>query len=236
MTYDSTEARARAQVRVACGRIAGGAAAIVEAHRLGVPEGPHDRPWAPDYHGEAVLVYAESLPDTYQRDIAALFSRSAQTMAAGSIPARLAENWAIVTEYFRHASDAIAEYLTSPSAESRELVEVTSAEIEGRDSPPMVIRFDALARLTTRNGAIRLEQAAVTVREHMKHPLLEVLDSREQHMLKRLAAGAAVVDLAAEMGHSERSIYRALAGLWKKLGVSSREAGVRKALSDGLAD
>ena len=38
------------------------------------------------------------------------------------------------------------------------------------------------------------------------------------------------------MGHSERSVYRALANLWKKLGVPGRNEGVQKAASAGYLD
>ncbi len=82
----------------------------------------------------------------------------------------------------------------------------------------------------------RLERAAVAVRQHMDAPLPLGLDSSERHMLARLKAGAAIADLAAEMGHSERSMYRVLARLWDRLGVPNREEGVRKAAEEGLVD
>ena len=236
MIDGSSKAGLHAQVRVACGRITGGAAAILEAHRLGVAEGPHERPWTPDYHRDAVHIYAESLPPWYQRGIAALFDRSVQTMAEGSIPAQLAEDWVIVMDYMRCASASIAENLTPPRSESRQPAAASLLEIEGRNSPPMVIRFDALARLTTVGGASRLERAAIAVRQHMEAPLPAMFDGRERHLLKRLSAGAAIADLAAEMGYSERSIYRVLVGLWEKLGVADRTEGMHKALSEGLLD
>ena len=210
-------------------------AAIVEAHSLGVPEGRHQSPWASGYHRDAVHVYAKSLPSSYQRDIAALFKRCAETMPNCSIPARLATDWNMVSDYTRCASAAIREYLASPKSESRQPAAI-AAEVEGRDSPPIVIRFDLLARLTTSDGASRLEHAAVAVRQHTDALVPSVLDGREGHLLKRLAAGAPIVDLAAEMGYSERSTYRVLAGLWEKLGVPGRQEGVRKATSEGLLD
>ena len=181
-------------------------------------------------------IYAESLHPSYQRDIGALFGRCAETMSEGSIPARMAKDWVIVRDYLRCASTAIAEHLGSPGAEPRLSDAVSSTEIEGRGSPPLVIRFDALARLTTSGGARRLEQAAVAVREHLDDLAPETIDDRERHMLKRLAAGTAIVDIAAEMNYSERTIYRALASLWDKLGVPGREDGIRKAVSERLLD
>lgn len=231
-----SDAQLRAQVRVACGRIAGGAAAILEAHRLGVAEGRHDKPWTSGYHREAVHIYAESLPAWYQSDIAALFDRSLRTMDGCSIPARLAQDWVIVTEYMVSARTAIGEWLASAESAPEQQAPTSLPTVDEQETPPLVIRFDALAGLTTSNGAGRLEQAAISVRQHMEAPVPEVLNDRELELLKRLANGVAIADLAAEMGYSERSVYRALANLWKKLGVPGRKEGVRKAASVGLLD
>ena len=236
MIDGSSEARLHAQVRVACGRITGGAAAILEAHRLGVAEGPHEKPWTIGYHRDAVHIYAESLPPWYQSDIAALFSRSARTMAGCLIPARIAEDWVIVTDYMVSARTAILKWSASVESRPDQRASTSAPTVDEQETPPLVIRFDALARLTTSDGARRLEQAAISVRQHMEAPVPEVLDEREIELLKRLADGAAIVDLAAELGYSERSVYRALASLWKKLGVPGRKEGVRKASSAGLLD
>ena len=236
MMGGSSEARLHAQVRVACGRIAGGAAAILEAHRLGVAEGAHENPWTLGYHRDAVHIYAESLPPWYQSDIAALFGRSARTMGGCTIPARLAEDWVIVSDYMVSARTAILEWLASAESKPHQRASTSVPTVDEQETPPLVIWFDALARLTTSDGARRLEQAAISVRQHMEAPVPEMLDERELELLKRLADGVAIVNLAAELGYSERSVYRALANLWKKLGVPGRKEGVQKAASVGLLD
>ncbi len=221
---------------MACGRIAGGAAAILEAHRLGVDEGPHAKPWTLGYHRESVHIYAQSLPPWYQSDIAALFGRSTRTMAGCTIPARLAEDWVIVTDYMVSARTAILDWLASVESRSDQRASTSAPTVDEQETPPLVIWFDALARLTTSDGARRLEQAAISVRQHMEAPVPEVLAERELELLKRLADGVAITDLAGEMGYSERSVYRALANLWKKLDVPGRKEGVLKAASVGLLD
>ena len=225
----------RAQVRVACGRIAGIAAAILEAHRLGVAEGPHECPWTLDYQREATHIFG-SLPTWYESDVAALFGRGAETMDGCSIPARLAQDWVIVTEFMISARRSILERLASKDPDLRPRTPSLGESIDELETPPFVIRFDALASLTTSVGAKRLEQAAIAVRQHMEAPLPEILDDRELELLKGLANGEAIADLAAEMCYSERSIYRALANLWKKLGVPGRKEGVQKASLEGLLD
>lgn len=99
----------------------------------------------------------------------------------------------------------------------------------------MVVRFDLLARLTSSEGARRLERAAVAVRDHMDAPL-PALDDIELAMLIQLKAGVAIVDIAAELGYSERSMYRSLARLWDKLGASDRKEGILRATEGGLLD
>lgn len=233
MTDSLADAQRRALVRVACGRIAAGAAAIVEAHRLGIAEGPHEQPWTPEYHRDAVRIYAETLPPAYEIAVAALFGPSADAMDGGTIPARLAEDWIIVHDYLRCASEAISAFLPTPDS-VHHAAEALSTQIEAQDTPPTIIHYDELAALTTREGAGRLQRAAAAVRAHLEHPAPETLDDRERHLLTRLSEGAAIAQIAVEVGYSERSIYRALASLWKKLGVPGRADGVSMALAEGL--
>ncbi len=228
-----SEDRLRAQIRLACGRIAGGAAAIVEAHHLGVPEGPHSRPWAIEYHREAVHIYNESLPSRYQLDMAALFGRCAKTMSEYSIPARLAEDWVIISDYLTLARSTILDSLAPQGADAAGAPAALEA-IANREAPPMVIRFDALARLTATDGARRLHRAAVEVRQQMESPVPAALDERELRLLKHLADGASIADIAQELGYSQRSVYRAMASLWETLGVNGRTEGVQRATAQGL--
>ena len=225
----------RGQVRVACGRIAGIEAAIVEAHRLGVAEGPHERPWTLGYQREAAHIFG-SLPAWHESDVAALFGRCAETMDRCSIPARLAQDWAIVTECLVSTRHSILERLASADPDPRRRTSPLRAPVDELETPPFAIHFDALAAMTTTDGAMRLEQAATAVRRYMDAPSSEILDDREHELLKRLANGEPVADVAAEMGYSERSIYRALASLWRKLGVPGRKEGIQKAALEGLLD
>ena len=220
---------------MACGRVIGVTAAILEAHRLGVAEGPHECPWTLDYQREASRVF-ERLPAWYESKVAALFGRCAETMNSCSIPARLAQDWVIVTESMVTARRAILERLDSADPDLRSRTSSLNESIEELETPPFMLRFDALAELTSRAGAMRLEQAAIAVRQYMEAPSPEFLDDREHELLRRLANGEAIADLAAEMGYSQRSIYRALASLWEKLGVPGRKEGIHKASLEGLLD
>ena len=107
MGVELSEGLALARVRLACGRMVGGADAILEAYRFGAPEGPHREPWSAEYHREAVHIYSESLPWSYQSDVARLFRDSSSAMAGCLIPSDLAGDWAIVTAYMREAAGSI---------------------------------------------------------------------------------------------------------------------------------
>ena len=225
---------AMTQLRLACGRIASGARAIAEAHRFGVPEGPHDELWAAAYHREAVHVYGESLPRSYQRDIASLFSHSADALAETTIPTSLAEDSLIVAGYMRSACAAIVSWLDAEPGGLEAPEPSEPPEID--DHMPVVIHFDRLAALTTRQGACRLERAAVAVQHHVGTPPVPALDGGQQRLLQGVASGAPIVDLAAEFGYSRSSMYRELSKLWRALGVSDRAHAIRKAAEAGLLD
>lgn len=204
-------------LHLACGRIVSSARSIVEAHCFGVLEGPHGHPWTTDYMSEAVKVYAEALPVSYQRDVASLFRRSGETMAEVSIP----------------ASDALERQLAA-QPESAPSQPATSPEID--DHEPVVVRFDRLAGLTTSAGARQLEQAALAVQGEVDGRAAVPLDEEHMRLLRAVASGAAIADLAVEFGYSRRSMYRELAKLWRALGVSGRVQGVRRAAAEGLLD
>ena len=207
---------------------------MLEAYRFGVPEGPHRAPWTAEYHREAVLVYNESLPWSYQRDVARLFRDSERAMAGRLIPSDLAGDWAIVTAYMREAAGSIEDWLASDGPPPQRSGPAGSPELTLDN--PRVVHWDALAGLTTQDGTRRLKNACVAVKQYFDAEAPQSLDASERVMLERLASGAVIADLAAELGYSERSMYRELSKLWDKLGVSGRAAAVHKATAEGLID
>lgn len=223
-----------AAAHLACARIAGGARAIAEAYEFGVAEGPHPEPWTAEYHRDAVQVYAVSLPRSYQRDIAALFRRGAGAMRVLAAPAGLVEEWLIVDAYLTEASLAIARWLSSDG--SKPLRPQPGCSPELGSGTPSVIRFDQLARLTTRDGANHLARASSAVQQQLGMPALVVLNDDERRLLRKAASGALITNMAIELGYSERSIYRALSRLWDKMGVTGRIEGIRKASAEGFLD
>ena len=198
-----------------------------------MPEGPHRLPWTPEYHREAVHVYSESLPSSYQRDIAKLFRDSEHAMSGRIISSDLAQDWVIVTAYLREAVNSIEDWLASDEPRPRS-GPAGSPELSIR--VPRVVHWDALAGLTTQDGTRRLKNACVAVKQYFDAESPQSLDASERRMLEKLASGAVIADVAAELGYSERSMYRELAKLWGKLGVSGRAAAVRKATAEGLID
>ncbi len=209
---------------------------MLEAFRFGVPEGPHREPWAPEYHRESVHVYNESLPWSYQRDIAKLFRDCLSAMAGCLIPSDLAEDWAIVTAYMREAAGSIEDWLSSGESRLDRSGPAVSPELELMADIPRVVHWDALAGLTTQDGTRRLKNASVAVKQYFDAEMPQSLEVSERLMLEKLASGAAIADVASEMGYSERSMYRELSKLWNKLGVSGRAAAVHKATAEGLID
>lgn len=180
-------------------------------------------------------MYAVSLPTPYQRRIGSLFFHAAEEMDSVNLPARLIEDWFIVRSYLCNASSVIADSLAVRNNASTEASSAPSPEIDD-ERPPRVIHYDRLAALTTTAGACRLERAAMAVQCHIGAPSAAMLDDAQRRMLNMLADGAAVVDMAVDLGYSERTIYRALDRLYRTLGVADRLQAVRKAATEGLLE
>ena len=233
MVDGRSDAKASAQLHLVCGRIVGSARAIAQAHRFGVPEGPHEQPWTVAYLREAVGIYAELLPVSYQRLIVSLFRQCVDTMASRSIPSMLAEDWLIVNQHLADAGESMAQLLaTQPEPAGGESADLLDID----DHDPPVVRFDRLAALTTTAGVSRLEQAALAVQGHVGIGVAASLDGEQRRLLRAVASGASVADIAAELGYSRRSANRALANLWQDLGVPNRAQGIHRATAEGLLD
>ncbi len=204
---------------------------MLEAYRFGAPEGPHAEPWTAEYHREAVHVYSESLPLSYQRDVMRLFRDGERAMAACLIPSDLAEHWVIVTAYMREAAGSIEDWLASGEPPRRS-GPARPPELTG--DTPKVVHWDTLAGLTTQYGTRRLQRACVAVKQHFDAEGPLSFKASDLLMLEKLASGMTIADMASQMGYSERSMYRELSMLWDKLGVSGRAEGLSKASAEGL--
>lgn len=207
--------------------------AVVDAYKFGVPEGPHRQPWTEAYTRDAVEICAETLPPWYIREIASLFRQGAAAMEEHNIPVSQAQDWLIVIQYMHNASDAMTRWSKSHRVSSTSR---PASPAEAVDRAPSILRFDRLAALTTAEGACRLAGAADAVRQHLGGVLKVPLTGEQRRLLKEVASGVAVADLAAEFGYSRRSMFRELDKLWKTLGVDDRIQAVRKAAAEGLLD
>ena len=180
-----------------------------------------------------VPIYDESLPEPYQRDMAALFAGAAESMNRCHIPARLAADWAMVIRYLANSSTVTSQWLDSkPERGGPE--EPVRIPIE--DHVPAVIRFDRIAAVASNAGALRLERAALAAQRHLAPVLPERLDDQQRRLLVAVASGTAVSELADQFGYSRRSMYRELSKLWRVMGVQDRYGAIRKATAEGLID
>jgi hypothetical protein len=207
---------------------------MARAYDFNVSPGPHDEPWTAAYHRDAVGLYAEALPPSYQVDIESLFRHCAESMDQGSIPASLAGEWVIVRSYLANAADSIAEMLEGGNLRPPE--PVSGGGVDTSEEPPPVVRYDRLAALTTQAGALRLESAASAVQTHTAGGPGPELDDDQRRLLEGVSAGLSVSELAAQFGYSRRSIFRELSRLWDALGVPDRARGLRKAEEQGLLE
>lgn len=225
----------RRLLELASSRIFSAARAMARAYQFDVKPGPHDKPWTMAYHRDAVGLYADALPLSYQIDIESLFRHCAESMELGSIPASLAEDWIIVRQYLANAADSIVEMLAA-AASPRRRESLRPSMIDASDEPPPVVRYDRLAALTNPAGARRLQVAAEAVHAYVAGDPGVQLDETQRRLLEAVSAGLTVSDLATKLGYSRRSIFRELSRLWDAMGVPDRAQAVRKAQQQGLID
>lgn len=97
-----------------------------------------------------------------------------------------------------------------------------------------MLPFGELAQLVSRQGPRQLTAHASAVAAACDELLSQnPLTCEEQLWLSSLAAGRSVVYLAREVSLSERSMYRRLDDVWRRLGTSNRAEGMALAASCG---
>lgn len=210
-------------------RIAEFAAAMRHAHEFSSIPGDIDEPWSLQFHRQAVRASGVTLPHDYLAELGQRFSYVAEIMSAKPHDASIAAEWRIVAEYLSNYSEACRELLPLAPRPTRSEVEST------HDRTPPLIRFDLLAALVTRAGAVALEDAGRAVAGWARDRGAPVQLSDDQvGWLQSLVDGVTVVDLAQQVGMSRRTLHRELAHVWEQLGVVDREAGLVRAAELGL--
>lgn len=219
-----------AAIGMTAGRIRRFAEAVQQGHQFGIEPGLHDEPWTMDFQRLGVEVYTQTLPWSYLTRLATAFADCADLMASVEAPVAISQEWLRMHEYLQSASKAIYES-TPETIESDELI---SAEDIDPTTPP-VMPFGKLAGLMSVKGAAAL--AAIGAVEdacdaHDHCPITE----QEKEWLRRLRDGDRTLDIAADDGYSERSLYRALSQLWERIGVENRREAIGLAMKNEWID
>lgn len=191
-----------------------------EAHLFGVEPGGI-LPWTIDYQRAAFELYLPHLSETYLSQLGSVFAE-----AAGAAAALDGADAEVVTRYLETCSLAITEGL-GPTRTS------DTTDFTLNDRTPAVMPFTDIAALVARTGAIRLMEAGRAVHELADTPADAPVSPEELGWLQRLAHGIRIIDLAAETNYSERSMYRHLSDLWRRLGVRNRQEAIVLAAHKG---
>lgn len=186
---------------------------IVRAHDLGIGEGDHSEPWTLGFQRSAVEVYLETLPHDYLRGVAMAYEGCARKMSTVACSGSAAEDWGIVRSYLSSVSEAIWEHPDIEPPRVWETVQTLMA------TPPALLRYDDLAALVRSDGVVRLRSASETVRGTCQRLLYRTPSSDEIKVLRLIVAGKRKIDIAVEVGCSERTLYRQLRDLCVEMGV-----------------
>lgn len=219
-------------VGLAARRISSFAASIEEAHALGFGPGRHDELWGREFHRDAIWVWEQTLPWAYLGPLARGFCDIALHMGEHAAPKGPPESWAIVAEYLHTAGTVLLDHAPT------DMAKIADAQRMG-ERTPSVVRFDELAKLASADGAARLRLAGEDVARHVEPATRHApptLSDEELSILRSLAAGRRMVEIAEDHGFSERSLYRLLRDIWETLGATSRMEGLAIAIREGLLD
>ena len=167
-----------------------------------------------------VITLVDNVPDHIISSRAEWTTDVAHYMTARGSPPGVESRWALVTE-------AIARLAMAYRAAARELAPIDPAERTDSGIVPLYIHdYPALGRAIDAETVARLEEACEALVGTLHRPRHNPLSPAEIDLLRQLIDGRAVSDLAADLGLSDRSVYRTLRDIWIRVGASSRNEGV----------
>jgi AraC-like DNA-binding protein len=197
-------------------RIIDMATEIRRTHAMGVPHGEHDEPWTREFHQVVASIYLQTIPARYAKGVAESFKQCTTLMASTNYPADQAGDWLIVQAYAGSVTEAICGHL---HLTIEELEAASGRRLE--PTVPGIFPYAEIAPLVSPAGVARLLQASHVVQTACNGIQSVARPSEaEVELLRMLAAGKSVIEIAGRVGYSERSLHRRLKQLWKDLEVS----------------
>ena len=221
----------RSAIGLVAGRVRRYGQAIAQGHAFGIEPGNHVELHTIEYQRAATPIYAETLPWSYLSELAAKFNEAAAQMSMVDAPDEIAESWDVLHGYLRSATTALTEAAPGPPKTATPEDIATIAP-----TTPPVMRFGHLARIVHPDGATRLIEAARQVEHACGEDDVCPLSEQEKSWMLRIIDGDRTLDIAADDGYSERSLYRALSELWDRLGVDNRLEAIALVTDNGWLD
>lgn len=208
-------------------RIVGLATELGRAHEIGIVHGDHREPWTPEFQQVAARIYLETVPVQYALRVAGMFRQCSTKMLESDVPFEVKEDWSIVTSYLDAWSEAVADQLgiCNKSALADDLILAPST--------PGVYPYSTIAALVHSVGVARLRAAGETVLQLCRGDSLGRPQDRDVELVRALAEGQTVVDIATSVGCSRSTLHRELARLWKRLGVTDARAAILRGGQEG---
>ncbi len=199
---------------------------IAEAHSLGHGPGGYTDVWGVEFQRKAQEVWKETLPPSFERQVADSYERCAWLMGSASPDESVVGDWENVARYLGAVSAAIDE---DPDCAEQE-VPSASPDI---GHIPEVIHYEKLAEMAHPDAVERLRAGAAGVARFCRFNTSVAPDKTQLGCLQGLANGEIHADLAKRLGYSERHLQRILADMWHQFGVGGTIQGVAFAVQNG---
>ena len=209
---------------------------IVETHEM----------WGDDMRGAASQHSHGTGADPWSREFALLCTGTMVASAPSAVLRGIASSFdatlceikrlpdsrgrSVVSAFLRNVSDALR---TAPQLGP----EAEAEGIRAYHGIPRAIPIVPLAEGSTVSGARALLEACNEVSADLADPVsIHLLSADERAILVRISSEWTIAQVAADLGYSERSLYRRLKLIRSKLGARSRQEVVLEATRRGLIE
>lgn len=171
--------------------------------------------------------YAFAFPSKWRVWLSSTLLDRSRSMVSLGAPSGTEDAWLILAQYKFAYGSALSSTHEPPIA-----VDAFPFSADHARVFPLLI----VASRISHRGAQRMVEAADTVEAALPRASPSPLNCEEARWVRALIRGDRTIDVAIANGRSERSLYRDLDRIWKRIGAASRSEGIAICAREGWVD
>lgn len=208
---------------------------VKELHDRGLASGDQSEMISESFHRSALDIYQRTFTTSYLRTVADLYGTTAHEMSRVRVSAGVSKSWTMIRAYVTSVYRVLSSL--DPGRDGC-CSEPISSSVSLPPTPSVLFDYAGLAERVSPAAVAQILESSRSVLLFCRAGRAERrrdigLGAEQRVIVRRLARGDRILDIAIACGRSERSLYRDLKLVCEYLGVGNRSEAIAEAARRG---